>query len=357
MKAIVWQIEGREQGCYIRDTHPSHHGGSLVQIIGESTDQRYTEEQWLVKHRDVQHPTRSDSLSVKVAFGLENTRTDDKSIRQLPHSPLTVYFPTARETGLSFLAHGPFASTPARDNIESDSEWNNLLLSELASLVADSLETCKRHGYLDTNFLSLLPLDDETFPANSPFRPIYDAVLTALRDQPLVPSVSGTHAPATTLVLGRSNELRDLLPSSLLTALMGVEPTTLDWVDATVTENRHPKLWRYLRDKCDVQVVDAETFARYLTPEFLDARDDAWMVQFYSFLAGQEALWRAKGAYRYSPEGLLRNRAIIRCEDGQHRAPFDALGRPAVFLPIDSLPTIPLFGGLCIKIATQRTFS
>ena len=341
VKAIVWQIEDAEQGCYMRETHPSRYGGSVVQIIGESTGQLDTEEEWLVEQRDVQHPTRPESLPVRVAFGIEN-QTDGKSIRQLPHSPLTVYFPTARETGLSFLAHGPFASTPARDNIESDSKWNALLLSELASLVADSLQTCKNHGYLDASFLSLLPIDEESFPADSPFRPIYDAVLAALTGRSLIPSVSGTHAPATSLVLGRSKELRDLLPSTLLTELMGAEAASLDWVDSAVTENRHPKLWRYLRDKCGVQVIDAETFARRLTPDFLDARDDAWIMQFYSFLAGQEALWRAKGPYRYFPEGPLRNKAFIRCEDGQHREPFDAFGRPAVFLPIDSPSDYPI---------------
>ena len=341
VKAIVWQIEDAERGCYMRETHHSRDGGSLVQIIGESTGQLDTEEEWLVEQRDVQHPTRSESLPVKVAFGIEN-QTDGKSIRQLPRSPLTVYFPTARETGLSFLVHGPFASTPARDNIESDSKWNGLLLSELASLVADSLETCKNRGYLDSSFLSLLPIDEETFPTDSPFRPIYDAVLAALTGRSLIPSVSGTHAPATSLVLGRSKELRDLLPSTLLAELMGAEAASLDWVDAAVTENRHPKLWRYLRDKCGVQVVDAETFARRLTPDFLDARDDAWIVQFYSFLAGQEALWRAKGPYRYSPEGPLRNKAIIRCEDGRQRSPFDAFGRPVVFLPIDSPYDYPI---------------
>ena len=339
VKAIVWQIEDAEKGCYMRETHPSHHGGSLVQIIGESTGQQDTEEEWLVEQRDVQHPTRTEHLPVKVAFGIQN-KPNAKAIRPLSRSPLTAYFPTARETGLSFLAHGPFASTPARDNIESDSEWNDLLLTELARLVSDSLETCKNHGFIDASFLSLLPTDEETFPANSPFRPIYDAVLKALTSRPLIPCVSGTHAPATSLVLGRSKELRDLLPSDLLTELMSEESVSLDWVDAAVTENRLPKVWRYLRDKCGVQVVDAETFARRLSPLFLDARRDEWIVQFYSYLTGQDALWRA--AYRNYPEGPLRTRPFIRCEDGQHRSPFDASGRPAVFLPIDAPTDYPI---------------
>ena len=341
VKALVWAIEDAEQGCYMRETHPSDNGGFLVQIIGESTGQQETEEEWLVVQRGVQHPTRMEILPVKVAYSIENG-PNGKSLQAIPHSPLAVYFPTARETGLSFMAHGPFASTPARDNIESDSEWNDLLLSELASLVADSLETCKNHGFLDASFLSLLPIDEETFPADSAFRPIYDAVLAALSSRPLIPRVSGGYAPATSLVLGRSKELRDLLPSTLLRELLDAESTDLDWVDAGVTENRPPKVWRYLREKCGVQIIDSEVLARRLTPRFLDARGDKWIVRFYSFLAGQEALWRAKGAYRYLPEGLLRKKAIIRCEDGQHRSPFDDCGHPAVFLPIDSETDYPI---------------
>ena len=39
---------------------------------------------------------------------------------------------------------------------------------------------------------------------------------------------------------------------------------------------------------------------------------------------------------RYAPEGPLRKKAIIRCQDGQQRVPFDDAGAPHVFLPIES---------------------
>jgi hypothetical protein len=334
VKELLWVIEGAGRGLYIRETLPSENGGSLVQIVGEGTGQKDTAEDWLLIQRDVQHPTRPEKLPVKMAYSLKSS-AEGKSIQPLSRSPLTVFFPTAKETGLAFLIHGPFASTPARDNVQSDCPWNDLLVSELAELVADTLGVCQKHGFLNADFLSILPIDDETFPSGSPFRPIYDAVLQCLKTKPLIPTANGDHARASDLVLGRSQDLRDLLPRGFLKELLA-QSTSQGWVDAAVTENRLPKVWQYLRDQCGVQVIDGEAFSRHVSSRFLDARDEDWMVRFYSFLTGQEALWRPKGIYNYPPEGLLRKKAIIRCEDGKHRSPFNESGLPVVFLPVES---------------------
>ena len=335
VKDLHWIVEGGGSGFYMRHDKPSENGGSLVQIIGEGTNQGDTEEEWLVVHRDVNHPSRREKLTAKVAYSVEADE-DGRSIIPLRRSPLTAFFPTAKETGLGFLIHGPFASTPARDNIESDSTWNGLLLNELAALVSDSLSVCRRHGFLTPQFFTVLPIDPESFPKGSPFRPIYEAVLKAFKTQSLIPRVGGRHMKADRAVLGRSQELRDLLSPALLAELLGTSAQTRRWVDAAVTENRLPKVWQYLRDGCDVPVLDGDAFARHITHRFLEDQDDKWMVRFYAFLNGQEALWRPRGVYRIPPEGPLRKKAIIRCQDGRHRAPFDSAGEPLVFLPIES---------------------
>ena len=335
VKSLLWIVEGGGRGFYMREHRPSENGGALVQIIGEGANQHDTEEEWLVVHRDVNLPSRPEKLPVKVAYSIKVDK-DGRSIAALHRSALTAFFPTARETGLGFLIHGPFASTPARDNIETDSHWNDLLLNELATLVSDSLSVCRRHRFLTPQFLTVLPIDPESFPEGSPFRPIYEAVLEAFETQSLIPRVGGGHIKADRAVLGRSQELRDLLSPSLLAELLGTSAQTRHWVDAAVTENRLPKVWQYLRDECYVPVLDGDAFARQITDRFLEARDEKWLVSFYSFLNGQEALWRPQGVYRYPPEGPLRKKAIIRCQDGRHRTPFDSVGEPLVFLPIES---------------------
>ena len=335
LKALQWIVEGSGSGFYMRDYQPSENGGALVQIMGEGTNQDDTEEAWLFVHRDVNHPSRREELTVKVAYSIEADK-DGRSIVPLRRSPLTAFFPTAQETGLGFLIHGPFASTPARDNIESDSPSNGRFLKELATLVSDSLSVCSRHGFLTPQLLTVLPIDPETFPEGSPFRPIYEAVLEAFKTQSLIPRVGGGHIKADRAVLGRSQELRNLLSPALLAALFGTSAQTKHWVDAAVTENRLPKVWQYLRDKCDVPVLDGDAFARQITDRFLKAQDEKWMVRFYAFLNGQDALWRPQGVYGYPLEGPLRKKTIIRCQDGRQRAPFDRAGNPLVFLPTES---------------------
>lgn len=341
VKELQWTIEDEGCGLYKRDPRISESGGSRVTIIGKEEGKEDTEEEWLVVQHDVQHPTRPEILPVKMAYSLKRTG-EGHAVQPLSLSPLTAYFPTAKETGLAFLIHGPFTTTPARDNIESDCPWNDLLLKELATLVAESLAICQKHGFLTADFLAALPIDEEAFPVNSQFRAIYESVLQALKTQAVIPTADGGHARAADLVLGRSQDLRDLLPPKLLGELLGPKSTCVGWVDAGVTENRLPKVLKYLRDECEILVFDGETFSRHITAGFLDQRDEDWMIWFYSFLTGQEALWRPKGVYNYPPEGPLRKKPIIRCDDGQHRAPFDGVGKPAVFLPVEAEADYPV---------------
>ena len=308
--ALHWIVEGGGRGFYMRHHQTSEDSSTLVQIMGEGTNHDDTEEEWLVAHRDVNHPSRGEKLPVKVAYRIEPDE-GGKSIVSLRPSLLTAFFPTAKETGLGFLIHGPFASTPARDNIETDSPWNTLLLTELATLVSDSLNVCKQRGFLTPQFLAVLPTDPESFPDGSPFRPIYEAVLEAFQAQSVIPRVGGGHMRAGQAVLGRSQELRDLLSPALLTEIVGGSAETRYWVDAAVTENRLPKVWQYLRDECHVPVLDGDAFARQITDRFLEDQDEEWMARFYAFLNGQEALWRVS---HYARAGSLRKKAIIRCQ-------------------------------------------
>ena len=79
-----------------------------------------------------------------------------------------------------------------------------------------------------------------------------------------------------------------------------------------------------------------------MTREFLQAQTDEWITRCYAFLFNDSAMWRAPRSDGEQP-GPARAKPIIRLEDGRHVAPFDARGRPAVYLPgpaPSSLPTV-----------------
>jgi hypothetical protein len=280
-------------------------------------------EEWLAWQRPVEgHPGQR----VEVAFRLEGGQ-----VSAVGSSPLTVFFPTEKETFLGFLMQGPYRTTPARDNVPGDDPSNQALVRQTAALLADTLPDLRDEGLLEAGALQALPLDAARFPAGSMFRPLFDAVGDALTAEPLIPAAGGGYAVAVDLLLAGSPEVLGLLDPGQLGALC--EAGRPVWfADAAISERRTPMLWRYLRDEIGLDEVTPETVVTRMTEEFLTEQDDLWVTRFYAFLAGHPSLWPAAGA-----------KPVIRLEDGRQVAPLDGHGRPAVYLPgraQSSLPTV-----------------
>jgi hypothetical protein len=280
-------------------------------------------EEWLAWQRPVQgHPGQQ----VEAVFRLEGGR-----ITAVSESPLTVFFPTQKETFLGFLIQGPYRTTPARDNIPADDPSNQALVRQTAALLADVLPELRDEGLLTADALATLPLDPERFPAGSMFRPLFDAVGDALTAEALIPVAGGGYGVAVDLLLASSPEVLGLLDPGRLGALSGAGRPVW-FADGAISEGHAPVLWRYLRDEIGVDEVTPETVVTRITGEFLEEQNDLWITRFYRFLAGYPSLWPAAGA-----------QPVIRLEDGRQVAPFDEQGRPAVYLPgpvPSSLPTV-----------------
>jgi len=280
-------------------------------------------EEWLAWQRPVEgHPGQR----VEVAFRLEGGR-----VLAVGESPLTVFFPTEKETFLGFLIQGPYRTTPARDNVPGDDPSNQALVRQTAALLADVLPELRDEGLLEADALQALPLDAARFPAGSMFRPLFDATGDALTAEPLIPAAGGGYAVAVDLLLAGSPEVLGLLDPGQLGALCGAGRPVW-FADAAISERRTPMLWRYLRDEIGLDEVTPETVVTRVTEEFLEEQDDLWITRFYRFLAGHPSLWPTAGA-----------KPVIRLEDGRQVAPLDGQGRPAVYLPgpaPSSLPTV-----------------
>jgi hypothetical protein len=280
-------------------------------------------EEWLAWQRPVEgHPGQR----VEVAFALAGGR-----IATLGQSPLTVFFPTEKETFLGFLIQGPYRTTPARDNIPGDDPSNQALVRQTAALLADVLPELRDDGLLTADALQALPLQAARFPPGSMFRPLFDAAGDALTAEALIPVAGGGHAVAVDLLLAGGPEVLGLLDPGQLGALCGAERPVW-FADAAISERRTPMLWNYLRDEIGLDEVTPEAVVARMTEEFLEEQDDLWITRWYRFLAGYPSLWPAAAA-----------KPVIRLEDGRHVPALDGQGRPAVYLPgpaPTSLPTV-----------------
>ena len=172
-------------------------------------------EEWLVWSRQVEDLGRP-AAPVEIAFRVEGDR-----LLACDRSPLIVFFPTEKETFLGFLVQGPYRTTPARDNIGEHDPSNQVLVRETAALACDVLRELRDDGRLTAEVLTALPVDAARFPPGSMFRPLFEAVRSALASEPLLPVTGGGYGPARGLMLTRGTELPELLGPGQLTALYG----------------------------------------------------------------------------------------------------------------------------------------
>ncbi|MGH3193660.1 MAG: sacsin N-terminal ATP-binding-like domain-containing protein [Streptosporangiaceae bacterium] len=276
-------------------------------------------EEWLVWSRRVEGVGRP----VEIAFRV----SDDRRLIGCDRSPLTVVFPTEKETFLGFLIEGPYRTTPARDNVPEHDPANQALARETAALLADVVRSLRDDGLLSAPVLAALPLDAARFPAGSLLHPLWASVREALAGEALIPVAGGGYAAAASLRLAQDAELRGLLGPDQLAALYGISAALADPSAAA-----YPVLWQYLVDVLGIGEVTAAGVVANLTVDFLRAQTDEWIARLYAFLFGHSVLWRS-ARFEDEEPGPARTAPIIRLEDGSQVAPFDAEGRPAVYLP------------------------
>ncbi|HSS90714.1 MAG TPA: hypothetical protein VLL69_15465 [Streptosporangiaceae bacterium] len=308
-------------------------------------------EEWFVWHRQLKrlgHP----ALRVEIAF-LAGAANGERRLVKRDASPLVVFFPTQKETFLGFLIQGPYRTTPARDNVPEHDPSNQALVRETAALLADVLNELRDDGLLTVDVLQALPLDPARFQPGTMFRPLFDSARTALAVGELIPVAEGGYGAAGELRLARGAGLRELLPPDQLGVLYGAGQP-LAFAHESITENRTPLLWRYLREEIGIEEVTPEAVAGRVTREFLMAQSDAWTGHFYEFLHRSPALWREPGPGKQP--GPARARPIIRLEDGSHVTPFDSEGHPAAYLPGPAVTGVPTVRRTVADFPAARQF-
>ena len=287
------------------------------------------DEQWLVWDRPVAG-LGSGTQRVELAF---KAWPDGDGLRVVgcEPAPLTVFFPTEKETFLGFVIQGPYRTTPARDNVPEHDPSNQMLVRETAALLADALFELHAHGLLTVDVLEALPIEEARFPPGSMFRPLFDSVRSAMVGEELIPAFAGGYRAASDLRLASDPGLPGLLDPERLGLLLGAGREVF-FASELITEAGTSALWRYLRDEIGIGEVTPLDVVANLSRDFLEDEPDEWITRLYAFLFDHPALWRAP-RFADEPVGLARAKPVIRLEDGSHVEPFDQEGRPLVYLP------------------------
>lgn len=314
LEEISWSNEQHHiSGTYRRETQIISSNCRKVTLIGGTAGK----EEWLVFEKSV---TSHPNLKVEVAFLLR------EQIAPVNGSPLVVFLPTEIETELQFLVQGPYRTTPARDNILRDEPFNQELIEQTATLVAEVLAQIREMKLLTVSFLNVLPICESNFQKKSLFLPVFEKVAKAFRQEALLPTSNGTYTLAKQAKLARSTALRRLLSDIQLQQLYGGSYT---WLSDDISENTTPELRRYLKNILEIEEVEPEKFASKFTLNFIEKQSDEWVTKLYAFLKNQESLWKQE-VFRKNPP--LLNKPFIRLQNCKHVTPFTD-NRPNAYLP------------------------
>lgn len=356
IREIEYRLPSSAGGVYLREE--SLRGPARqVRVIGQNTG-KDEEENWLIFERPVPVPGNSNTVRVEVSFRLEAEDKSGKNLERIvkvKDAPLVVYFPTEKATRFGFLIQGPYRTTPSRDNIPKDDEWNETLVKETAKLIAGILSEIKELGLLSVSFLEALPIRIEDFPDDSMFYPIVESVRNTLSKEELLPADDGSFVSARNTKLARGADLRKLL-SEIQLGQFFQAPATMKWLAGEITQDRTPDLRSYLISELKVEEVNPDIFARRISRPFLSRQPDKWFIDFYRYLSGQEALWKAP-LWKNDSGGILRSKPILKLANGSLEAPFNPSGTtPNAFLPPPEQTAFPIVKRSIAIDEQARTF-
>jgi len=310
IKEIQWKTES-DNGHYVSDIE-----GNRASLIAQVNDEDSAKE-FLLITKDIE--VDSVELEIVVAYRLDS----DGKVIPVHDSKLFVFFPTNERTGLQFLVHAPYKTTPSRESIPFDDNQNQIITAALSDLVAKSIMGLKNSDLLSVDILSMLPIDSEN---NHPlYSSTFHKVKAILETELLLPTSNGDFTNASNAVLAREKDLTNLLDATDCTLLFSRK----SWLSTEITSDKTRELRDYLTGELDIPEITMQKFCSEITEGFVETKSDKWIVEFYSSITKNKALYRSIGY----PKGVLRQRPIIRLEDDSHICPENNSGELQVYLP------------------------
>lgn len=297
-----------------------------------SDDCGSSEQRWLVTERSCQLTGTKGKLvnaRVEIAFALAPAESESEiTVENHDGATLAVFFPTDKPTHTGFILQGPYRTTPARDNILVKDPINEHLVLETCVLLVETLCWLRDQDRLTTEVFHTLPLSRSDFPEGSLLHPLFEHVLDALTEQPLLPA----HADASDepkficgnqAVAASDPELRDLLTNDELKDALGGD-TDWCWLAEDMSLDGDGALAVYLRDEIEIQEFTAADFVSWLETKDADwwkNLNEPCLLAAYRYLHSQRA-----------EHIRLRKLPLVRLESGEHVSP----DCQAVFFPADN---------------------
>ena len=266
--------------------------------------------------------------SVMIAYSLGNAGKIQPCSRVNDIRNYFVFFPTDIETGLEYLIHAPFKTTPDRKSILSKDSANLVLYEKIAELVVQSLIYLVKKKEVDNSFYNIILEDfDEELPLH---KQLIEKIAKIIDEQyKVLPTSDNGYAALNELLFFTDthpspNEVKLLFPATEIAQNIGNYKTKIAW-----NADNYWKILTFIQkyltgyDK-DSHQIRFEDFLSKLTPSWLEKRNLNDIRQLYTLL---EEFYNnyGKNQTNYNRDHLLsslsgrwRSLPLIRKPDGKH---------------------------------------
>lgn len=239
LRSICWHIDPESSGEILRVLHPENEDHiEVLKKVGDETTASLHLLRFSAPVKDLPAQTVSIAFPLELLPNIQKFDPAKPISQQLKIVPTTgcvaVYFPAEKETsGLHFHLHAPFVTELSRASIK-DRPVNKPLFDQLAQLAATSLHAIRDLGLLTGEFLGVLPNPQDSIPER--YQSIRTAIIEEMKQKPLTPTHSKSHAPAKYLLQAKAS-LKDLLTDKDLRFLVPGSEEPHRWAIATTQKN------------------------------------------------------------------------------------------------------------------------
>lgn len=213
------------------------------------------------------------------------------------------FFPTKVVSHLNFIIHAPFLLTDSREGIQSGSEYNKKMISNLAQLSADALkcfvEIGEKHSVrmIDDGIIKVIPIKradfEEVDSDTISFAPFYNVIQKKL-ELGLLPTNNGCVAAkdacwAKTISLYElvsTEQLQELTTSRVLnyyTRCFEMKKSKKEWVFTSLGQRNNPDLDKYLKEM-GVDSFSIDDLLPKMKEPFIESQNVEWLCSLYSLI-------------------------------------------------------------------------
>ena len=261
-------------------------------------------------------------LALKISFDAN----DNLSYSDCSFENTFVHYPTLYPSGLKFLIHAGFTTTPTREQIpftEHNTPENLLLLKRITDTVSHLPGLLIKQHLLDPSFWEIMPVFNVVTPNNAIQDAVCKGLLNAIETQEVLPSSDGKFCGMEDLCVV-PEKISALFTKKEILQLYGRKHILCNELSKIFQLN--PEIRSRFKN---IKYTDIQDFAFSIGnhPEILNSKKPPFHISFLKIISENPELWNTNSSMWYN----ILEKPFILSSNGKVTAPFQN-GETAIFI-------------------------